>query len=52
MRRPITIAFDLLTQELALHHRTHDIRVRLRGDEAMAMDGFDTDLTFFDPYPG
>jgi hypothetical protein len=27
----------------------HDIRVRLRGDQAVAMDNFGADWTFFDP---
>ena len=48
--RPITLRFDLPTQELVLKHRTHDIRVRMRGDAILAMDNFDTDLTFFDAY--
>ena len=48
--RPITISFDLPVEELVLKHRTHDIRVRLRGDEVVAMDDFGMDLTFFDPH--
>ncbi len=48
--RPITIAFDLAVQEMVLHHRLRDIRVRLRGDEVVAMDGFGQDLTYFDEY--
>ena len=48
--RPIIFRFKLPTQELVLKHRTHDIRVRLRGDEVMAMDNFGTDLTYFEAY--
>jgi hypothetical protein len=32
-----------------LQHRTHNIRVRMRGDQAVAMDNFGADLTFFEP---
>jgi len=46
---PLTIAFKLPESELVLHHRTRDIRVRLRGDQAVAMDNFGADWTFFDP---
>ena len=41
--------FALPETELVLHHRTRDIRVRLRGEQAVAMDNFGADLTFFDP---
>jgi len=46
----ITIAFPLVEQTICLHHRTRDIRVRLRGDEVIAMDNFGADLTFFAPW--
>jgi hypothetical protein len=46
---PLTIAFPLPERELVLRHRTRDIRVRLRGDQAVAMDNFGADWTFFDP---
>ena len=46
---PITIEFALPVTELVLRHRTRDIRVRLRGDQAVAMDNFGADWTFFDP---
>ncbi|HBP37232.1 MAG TPA: hypothetical protein DD640_00510 [Clostridiales bacterium] len=52
VNQPVTIRFPLAEQELLLHHRTHDIRVRLRGDQVMAMDNFGMDLTFFDPIEG
>jgi hypothetical protein len=45
---PVTISFPLPERELVLHHRTRDIRVRLRGDQAIAMDNFGADWTFFD----
>ncbi len=47
--RPLVIRFPLAEQELTLRHRTRDIRVRLRGDEVVAMDSFGMDLTFFEP---
>ena len=45
----IAFPFDLPEREITLKHRTRDIRVRLRGDEVLAMDNFGADLTFFDP---
>jgi len=33
---------------LVLQHRTRAFRVRLRGEQAVAMDNFGADLTFFD----
>jgi len=48
--QPITIHFELSVQEMVLHHRLRDIRVRLRGDEVVAMDNFGQDMTYFDPY--
>ena len=46
---PLTIALPLPESELVLQQRTHHIRVRLRGDQAVAMDNFGADWTFFDP---
>jgi len=48
--KPIPIGFDLPVREMRLKHRTHDIRVRLRGNEVVAMDNFGMDWTYFDPY--
>ena len=50
LNRPITFEFPLVEREIVLHHRTRQIRVRLRGDEVAAMDNFGADLTFFEPY--
>lgn len=44
---PINIAFDLPERRITLHHRTREIRVRLRGDEVTAMDNYGADLTYF-----
>lgn len=49
VQSPLTIAFPLPQSELVLRHRNRDIRVRLRGDQAVAMDNFGADWTFFDP---
>ena len=46
--QPISIVFPLRHQEIMLSHRTRDIRVRLRGDEVVAMDNFGADLTYFE----
>jgi hypothetical protein len=48
--QPISIVFPLRHQELILSHRKRDIRVRLRGDEVVAMDNFGADLTYFEPF--
>jgi hypothetical protein len=48
--RWIRIQFPLVERELILQHASHDIRVRLRGDEVIAMDNFGRDLTFFDTF--
>ena len=45
---PVTIRFTLAEEEIELKHRTRRIRVRMRGDEVVAMDNFGADLTFFD----
>ena len=50
VNRAITFDLPLVEQSLTLHHRTRQIRVRLRGDEAVAMDNFGADMTFFQPY--
>jgi hypothetical protein len=47
--QPLALAFTLPEREIVLRHRTRDIRVRLRGEQAVAMDNFGADLTFFDP---
>ena len=49
LNRPLTIAYELATEEIVLEHRTREIRARLRGDEVAAMQNFGADLTFFDP---
>ena len=49
VNRPISLEFPLTSQQIVLDHRTRRIRARLRGDEAVAMDNFGADLTFFDP---
>ena len=46
---PLRFALKLPASELLLRHRTRDIRVRLRGDEVVAMDSFGQGYTFFDP---
>ena len=45
--RPITVRFPLAEEEIELQHRTRRIRVRMRGDEVVAMDNFGADVTFF-----
>ncbi len=47
INRWITIRFELAEQEIVLHHRTREIRARLRGDAVAAMTNFGADLTFF-----
>ena len=47
--RAIDIRFPLTEREIVLHHRTRDIRVRLRGDTVAAMENHGADLTYFDP---
>ena len=46
---PIDIRFPLVEREIVLHHRTRNIRVRLKGDSVLAMDNYGADLTYFDP---
>ena len=47
--RWITFDFDLPEYDVTLTWRDTETRARLRGDEVIAMENFDTDLTFFDP---
>ncbi len=49
INRPLTFVFPLPDREITLTHRTRQIRVRLRGDQVIAMENFGADLTFFDP---
>lgn len=49
-RQPIEIAFPLVTRQVILKHRAHDIRVRMHGDSVAAMDHFGADLTFFETF--
>jgi hypothetical protein len=46
--RAITLDFPLPRREMAIEHRTRNIRVRLRGDQVEAMENFGADLTFFE----
>ncbi len=50
MGRWIDFDFDLPVRESELTWRHLRTRVRFRGDEAVAMDDFGTDLTFFEPF--
>ena len=50
VNRFVSVKFPLCQQQLTLAHRTRNIRLRLRGDEVVAMDNFGADLTFFDPF--
>ena len=43
----VEVRFPLAEREIVLKHRTREMRVRLRGDEVVAMDNFGADLTFF-----
>ncbi|MFH1008343.1 MAG: hypothetical protein V1800_12720 [Candidatus Latescibacterota bacterium] len=47
--QPITFHFPLKEQEIVMKHGEGNIRVRLRGDEVVAMDNLGTQWTFFDP---
>ena len=49
---PLRLRFPLKESTLTLtqHVHAHPIRLRLRGDSPLAMDNFETDLTFFEPY--
>ena len=48
--RWIEFDLDLPVRETELTWRHLRTRVRFRGDEAVAMDDFGTDLTFFEPF--
>jgi hypothetical protein len=45
----IEITMDLPLRAITLKHRTREIRAFLRGDEAIAMENFGAELTYFDP---
>jgi hypothetical protein len=45
----IKVSYPAVDSELVLHHRTRDIRARLRGDSVASMDNFGAELTFFPP---
>ena len=44
----IRIHFSLAEREIVLHHRTRNVRVRLRGDSVEKMENHGADLTYFD----
>jgi len=46
LRFPIKKTQIILSADL----HVHPIRVKMWGDSVVAMDNFDMDLTFFDPY--
>ena len=46
----ISFDLELPVHEMTLTWRDTQTRARLRGDEVVAMDNFDTDLTFFEPF--
>ena len=46
----IRVEVALPPRDTVLKHRTREVRVRLRGEEFVAMDDFGTDLTVFEPY--
>jgi hypothetical protein len=52
VNQAISLRFPLVSQDLVMHHRTHDIRVRMQGDQVTAMDNFGMNLTYFDPIDG
>ena len=45
----VKVLYPPVEGELVLHHRTRDIRARLRGDRVVSMDNFGAELTFFPP---
>ena len=45
----VKVSYPLADSEIVLHHRTRDIRARLRGDSVISMDDFGADLTFYPP---
>ncbi len=50
VNQSIAIGFDLPEQTLVLKHHTRNIRVRMRGNEVIAMENFGTDFTFFESF--
>jgi hypothetical protein len=44
---PLEIRYKLVERDLVMHHKAHDIRVRLLGDTVLTMDSFGANLTFF-----
>jgi hypothetical protein len=49
VNRAISIEFAMAPQEINLKNPDGPIRVRLKGDQVVAMDNLGADLTFFDP---
>ena len=49
---PLSLRYDLASSEIVLHHRSRDIRVRMRGDSVDAMENYGADLTYFEPLDG
>jgi len=50
LNRWMRFDWPLAGGNMVLGHRTHAIRVRLQGDETVAMDSHGAELTYFDPY--
>lgn len=46
----LEMKLPLVEQEIVLHHRTRDIRVKLAGDTVTSMEDHGADLTFFESY--
>ena len=49
VNRAISIEFAMAPQEITLKNPDDQIRVRLKGDQVVAMENLGADLTFFDP---
>ena len=49
LAEPVKITYPASESEIVLHHRTREIRGRLRGDTVISMDNFGAELTFFPP---
>ena len=49
LAEPVEIKYPASKSEIVLHHRTREIRARLRGDTVISMDNFGAELTFFPP---
>ena len=43
----LEIRYKPVERDVVMHHKAHDIRVRLLGDTVLAMDSFGANLTFF-----